>query len=322
MFNYHNLLKPTYLRELCNSYHLIPSKKYGQNYLISESPIQKMLEAGNLKKTDIAVEIGPGFGILTFAVASRVKKVFAFEIEKKLEDYWNDNAPENVEVIWGNVLQKFDYFIETQLTPLTPSLTKERGRTFVSPLSSVREGQGVSCVARCVGELHRCAYKVLANLPYQITSNALRVLLEAEHKPEQIIVMVQKEVAERITAKKGDMSLLAVSVQYYGIPKTIAKVSAGNFWPAPKVDSAILSIEKIGEHTYGIEDTYFFKIVSTGFANKRKQLWRNLSVGLKLDGAQVKQILHEVTGNEQIRAQELGVEEWVDVVKNLSTVES
>ncbi|MBU1895825.1 hypothetical protein KJ641_03075, partial [Patescibacteria group bacterium] len=161
-------------------------------------------------------------------------------------------------------------------------------------------------------------YKVVANLPYQITSQVLRVLLEQENKPESITVMVQKEVAERIVAKQGDMSLLALSVQYYGEPKIITKVSKGNFWPEPKVDSAVLTISKISRVSK-FTDEEFFRIARAGFANKRKQLWRNLSVGLGGTEGQVatcpyKKILKEVTGNEKVRAQELSVEEWRGVV--------
>lgn len=134
--------------------------------------------------------------------------------------------------------------------------------------------------------------------------------------------MVQKEVAERITAKKGDMSLLAVSVQYYGVPKIMSNVRAGNFFPAPQVDSAVLAIQKIGEKDYGVDDNRFFEIVSAGFANKRKQLWRNIATALQINGEMVKQILKRITGNELVRAQELTVENWVAVAKELDKYSS
>jgi 16S rRNA (adenine1518-N6/adenine1519-N6)-dimethyltransferase len=169
---------------------------------------------------------------------------------------------------------------------------------------------------------------VVANLPYQITSQVLRTLLELEHPPESITVMVQKEVAERICAKparkaspraKGNMSLLAVSVQYYGVPKMVAKVTKGNFWPEPKVDSAILEIRNLKSEIRDRVSDRFFDVVKAGFSNKRKQAWRNISVGLGIDGEVVKQVLDEVVGNEKVRAQELSVEEWVMVVEKLST---
>ncbi|MDD2656549.1 MAG: 16S rRNA (adenine(1518)-N(6)/adenine(1519)-N(6))-dimethyltransferase RsmA [Patescibacteria group bacterium] len=271
-----NVYKPSYLIELCKKYNLSPSKKYGQNYLMTKIYIDKMLEAGEINKDDLVVEVGPGFGVLTFALAEKAGKIVSFEIEQKLREYWEDNALENLEIIWGNALEKFS------------SLQSQYKK-----------------------------YKVVANLPYQITSAILRMFLELENKPESMVIMVQKEVAQRITAKKGDMSVLAISVQYYGQPKVVAKVTKGNFWPSPKVDSAVLLINNIKSPNNDFSDERFFEVVKAGFAQKRKQLWRNLSQGLKLDAEKVKVILVEVCGNEKIRAEELGVAEWVEVVKSL-----
>ena len=273
-----DLFRPTCLQELCKKYNLSPSKKYGQNYLITDSPIKKMIEAADLKKSDTVVEIGPGFGVLTFALTEKVNKVIAFEIEKKLEEYWQENSPENLEMIWGNVLNQF------------PTIS-----------------------------FQLLEYKVVANLPYQITSNILRTLLELENKPESITVMVQREVADRIVAKPGDMSMLAVSVQYYGESKKIAKVSKGNFWPSPKVDSAVLHIDINSKQEDKEFDKKFFRVVKAGFANKRKQLWRNLAVGLKIEAEQIKHILNIVTGNEKVRAEELSVEQWKEITDILNT---
>lgn len=282
--NIANVYKPSYLIELCQKYNLSPSKKYGQNYLLTKIYIDKMLEAGEINKEDVVVEVGPGFGVLTFALAEKAGKVFSFEIEQKLKDYWQENAPENLEIIWGDVVKQFS--VSKFSAPGGPALGWKK-------------------------------YKVVANLPYQITSGILRMFLELENKPESMVIMVQKEVAQRITAKKGDMSVLAVSVQYYGQPKTVAKVTKGNFWPAPKVDSAVLLINNIKSPQNDFSDEYFFEVVKAGFAQKRKQLWRNLSQGLKLDADKVKNILQEVCGNEKIRAEELGVEDWVKIVYSI-----
>ncbi len=285
------VLTPSQLKILCKKYGLVPSKQYGQNFLVSETPIKQMISAADLNKDDTVLEIGPGFGILTFAVAPLVKKVICYEIEKKIKPYWEEKQKEfpNIEVIWGN---------------------------------AVSEMQNAKFKMQ--------NYKVVANLPYQITSHVLRTLLElknkpfgsAQGKPERIIVMVQKEVAERICAKHGDMSLLAVAVQYYGLPKIVAKVPSGNFWPAPKVDSAILDIrtkERNNEITFG--DNFFFKVVKAGFASKRKQLWRNLSnlsdlAGFSADD--IKKVVASVVGNEKARAEELSVEQWKELVRGLT----
>ncbi len=270
------LFKPTYLKEFCQIYGLTPSKQYGQHYLITEKPIQKIIEAGDLKSTDTVVEIGPGFGVLTLAVAPLVEKVIAFEIEKKLEPYWEKNTKEfpNVEIVWGNALNQFDVHSDK----------------FPGP------------------------YKVLANLPYQITSDAIRTILEAEHKPERVVIMVQKEVAERIMAAKGDMNLLALSVQLYGTPRIVCNVPAGAFWPAPKVDSAVLAIERIRSVENEAE---FFTFAKAGFSNPRKQLWGNLANGLKIDIEKVKKALLEVVGNEKVRAEDLSCDEWKLLVNKL-----
>lgn len=276
---YSNLFKPTYLQALCKECSLNPSKKYGQNYLITDAPVKKMIEAAEINRKDIVIEIGPGFGILTFPLVTKSQRVIAFEIEKKLENYWLENKSENLEIIYGNALNKIQ--------------------------DTANKIQG---------------YKVLANLPYQITSNILRVLLELENKPESITVMVQKEVADRICAKPGDMSVLAVSVQYFGDPKIITKVPRGCFWPSPKVDSAVLHIKTRkpkNQKTKRQGDDLFFKVVKAGFVNKRKQLWRNLSEGLKIDKDIVKNLLKEITNNELIRAESLSVSQWERLTDSL-----
>lgn len=279
---YQNLFKPTYLQALCKECSLNPSKKYGQNYLITDAPIKKMIQAAEINKNDIVIEIGPGFGILTFSLVEEAKKVIAFEIEKKLENYWLENKPENLEIIYGNALHSLPSYV-----------------------LSLKSG-----------------YKVVANLPYQITSNILRVLLELENRPQSITIMVQKEVADRICAKAGDMSVLAVSIQYFGEPKIVTKVPRGCFWPSPKVDSAVLHIKtknQENQETRKHDDTIFFKVVKAGFSNKRKQLWRNLSEGLKIDKNKVKGLIGEIVGNEIVRAEELSVEQWENLVEKLYT---
>ncbi len=274
------LFKVTYLKEICKQYGFSPSKKYGQNFLIQEWPIKKILEAAGVTKKDTVIEIGPGFGILTFALAERAGHVIAFEIEKKLESYWKEiiNKEINgdkIEMKWGNALNNLSLI------------------TY-----------------------HLSSYKVVANLPYQITSQVLRTLLELENKPESITIMVQKEVAERICACPPNMSLLAVSVQYYGQPKIMAKISRGNFWPEPKVDSSILVIRRISKISI-LSSERFFQVVRTGFANKRKQLHKNLAVGLKIDDEKIKNILLDICDNEKARAEELSLGQWRELVKKL-----
>jgi len=166
-------------------------------------------------------------------------------------------------------------------------------------------------------------YKVVANLPYQITSHILRSLLDLLHKPTSITIMVQKEVAERIVAKPGDMSILSVAIQYYGDVRMVTNVSKGNFWPRPQVDSAIIHIDiknKKKEKNEKDFDIMFFRVLRAGFSHKRKQLWRNLSTQLFLEKQIVMVLLHDICGDEKIRAEDLSVDQWISIVKKLSKV--
>lgn len=283
---------PTDIKALCVEYDLTPSKSYGQHYLLSEKVIEEMAAAAEITKDDTVVEIGPGFGILTFALAENAKRVIAFEIEQKLRPYWEKTLKNlktqrlkdggEIELVWGNALT-----------------------TILDFRFQILD-----------------SYKVVANLPYQITSQALRLLLEQEQKPERIVVMVQREVADRICAKAGDMSLLGLSVQYYGAPRIVCQVPRGSFWPVPKVDSAVVAIAPNHLITqspdHPIDAHMFFKIARAGFSHPRKQLWRNVAEGLKLSADSVKQAVFLSSGNEKARAEELGVEEWRHLARQLS----
>ena len=272
-----SIISPTQLKVLCEEYGFTPSKKYGQNYLISDAPLQKMGEAAGLSSSDTVLEIGPGFGQLTLFLAQHAGKVVSFEIEKKLQPYWEKMLSdyESIQIIWGNFLKEFDN------------------------------------VASQIGE-----YKVVANLPYQITSHALRTMLESDNPPKSITVMVQKEVAERMCEKPGNMSLLSVSVQYFGKPHVVSKVPKGSFWPMPQVDSAIVHISDIAKKE---DSTLFFKVVRAGFSNKRKMLYKNLSDGLHISKDIIKKVLSNVCGSDLVRAQELSISEWETLVVQLSS---
>lgn len=275
-----DLFRPPFLKELCARYGLSPSKQFGQNYLISQKPIDMMIQAAHLSPTDTVVEIGPGFGVLTLSVAPLVQRIASFEIEQILRPYWEQVQAEhpNISIVWGNALTHLPEYVSSSIG-LQP-------------------------------------YKVLANLPYQITSRAIRTILEQEHPPTVAVLMVQKEVAERIVAKPGDMSLLSVSVQYYGVPSLVCHVSRGSFWPSPKVDSAVICIDcalhpaRAKNPTY---DAFFFSLVRSAFANKRKQAWKNIADGCGIDGAEIKACLLRVCGNDKVRAEELSVEQWKSI---------
>lgn len=236
-----------------------------------------MLEAAKLDNDSTVVEVGPGFGVLTLAAAERVKNVFSFEIEQTLRDYWDDRTAEypNVQIIWGNAM--------TQFAAHLPEIPQP--------------------------------YVVLANVPYQITSQLTRLFLEASPQPERVVMMVQKEVAHRVCAKPGDMSLLSLSVQLYGEPHVITTVKKGSFWPVPKVDSAVLLIDNISAPPDSLR---IMTVAKAGFAQKRKQLWRNLVDGLGVEKGIVQSSLQCSGQKETVRAQELSVHDWRELTKNLA----
>jgi len=159
-------------------------------------------------------------------------------------------------------------------------------------------------------------YKVVSNLPYYITSAVIRMCLEAENKPEEMVFLVQREVAERIAAKPSRMSILAVSVQFYGDPQIIAVVPRTSFFPAPKVDSSILKIKVYREPIFKVERKLFFRIVRAGFSEKRKQLINSLSGGLKLDREVTEDWLKRAKVNPQARAESLTMEDWHNLYKS------
>ena len=277
------------LSELWKKYDLKPSKKYGQNYLVNLGIVKKIIENSNLKKEDIVIEVGPGFGVLTFELSKKVKKVFAFEIEKKLKKYWDEKQIstkggsvsvgeyKNVEIIWGNVLYHYDELIKN--------------------LNN---------------------FKIVANLPYQITSELLRLFLENKKKPESITIMVQREVADRILEKNKKTSILSLSVKYYGQVKMISKVSKGSFLPSPKVDSAVIQILVDQEEKQ--DEKLFFKVIKVGFKNKRKQVSKNLSEELKIDRNKINKILLDLDLKEDIRAEKINLENWLKIVAEIKKI--
>ncbi len=249
----------------------------GQNFLVDEGALNKIVEAAELKSTDIVLEIGPGLGVLTDKLIEKAEKVIAVEKDDRLSillnskyQISNDKQNDKIRIINADILD-----LDTK------SLNLEAN-----------------------------SYKLVANIPYYITGKVFRKFLGTTNKPEIIVMLVQKEVAERICAKPGKMSLLSISVQAYGKPEIVDIIKAGSFFPAPKVDSAILKV-KIKNNELGIKnEKSFFRCVKHGFASKRKTLINNLSAGYQLEKEKVKDIIVSVGLNENTRAQELSLENW------------
>jgi len=270
-----DLLEQT--KELCRFYDIKPARSKGQNFLIEEKIYDDIVVAADLKPDDIVLEVGPGLGFLTAKLAKRAGRVVAVELDDKLAKVLRTGllaqGVKNVEVINEDVLKTIDKF-------------------FLPPFNG--------------------GFKIVANLPYNITSIFLRKFLsENENKPELTVLMLQKEVAERITAKPGKMSLLAVSVQCYAKPEIIEIVEKENFWPQPEVGSAIVKITlQPGRLTKGKEKD-FFQLVKFGFSAKRKMLKNNLAAGFKISQNEAENKITEAGFNPKVRAQELSVDDWL-----------
>lgn len=160
------------------------------------------------------------------------------------------------------------------------------------------------------------SYKLVSNLPYYITSPVIRKFLEAENKPEEMVVLVQREVADRIAAKPSRMSILAVSVQFYGDPQVISVVPRTSFFPAPKVDSAILRIKVYKRPIFDVDSRLFFRIVKAGFGEKRKQLINSLSGGMNLNKEYTEKWLEQSGIDSQMRAEALSMTDWHELYKH------
>ena len=260
-------------------------KSLGQNFLKDDAVLQRIVQNAKLSKDDVVVEIGPGQGVLTELLAKKCKKVIAIELDDRLVEFLQKKFEnqKNIEILHDDIL-KINL----------PKLVTDY-------------------------ELPTAGYKVVANLPYYITSPIIRLFLETQYPPKEMILMVQKEVAERICEKAGKMSILAVSVQYYAEPEYLFTVPKESFEPMPKVESAVIRITYNIEHeTQNKEGTKkFFRIVRAGFSAKRKTLINNLSNGLKIDKKEIEEKLIVLGFSKNTRAQELGVEDWNKLDKML-----
>jgi 16S rRNA (adenine1518-N6/adenine1519-N6)-dimethyltransferase len=263
----------TQTRRLLRQFDLRARKGLGQHFLIDGEVLKRITSAAELTSTDVIVEVGPGLGVLTRELAQKASRVIAIELDSKLAAALEQTLTSfnNVTIINDDVLR-------------------------IEPRDLVTEP--------------KTGYKVVANLPYYITSPVLRHFLEASAKPELMLVMVQKEVAEAIVAKPGEMSLLSVSVQFYGEPRIIGYVPAQCFYPAPKVDSAILRIDPYPQPAVAVDEEGFFNIVRAGFTAPRKQLANSLAQGLGVSKADALSLLEAANIVPQRRAETLSLGEW------------
>lgn len=270
------LSKPGDAENILRRYNLRPSKGLGQNFLVDESVLARIVDAAALEPDDQVLEVGPGLGVLTKRLLDAVRRVVAIELDKQLVSVLPRilNKPAHLELVQADVLQ-------------------------FNPQAYFKD----------------LDYKLVANLPYYITSPTLRHFLEAPARPSLMIIMVQKEVGERLVAQPGELSLLAISVQYYGEPRLVGYVPAEAFHPVPKVDSAVVSIEVFQEPRIAVDTEKFFKLVSAGFSQPRKQLHNAIQQRLWLPPGGASELLREAGIEPNRRAQTLSFEEWAQLYR-------
>lgn len=267
-------------KEICRILEIKPARSKGQNFLIHEGIYDDIIKASNIGPNDEVLEVGPGLGFLTVRLVDKAKKVVAVELDDKLAAYLYTG--------FGVTNQEKVKIINQDILRFNPE----------------QEFSG--------------KYKIVANLPYNITSIFLRTFLSSKHKPESIVLMLQKEVTERIIAQPPDMSLLAVSVQHYSEPEIIRQVKSEYFWPAPEVDSAVIRFTVKPPIFSAEQDKMFFRLVKAGFSAKRKMLKNNLAGGLRIDQEKISVAFKLVGINDKERAENLSLANWYQLFAALS----
>lgn len=272
-------------KELCRIYDIKPARSKGQNFLINDGIYKAIVNAAKIDEKDTVLEVGPGLGFLTAELSKRAARVIAVELDDKLAGILtiaiDSQGVENVEIINQDILN---------FNPAEHFSTDE-------------------------------PYRIVANLPYNITSIFLRTFLTSARPPKSLVVMLQKEVAERIITTAPDMTMLSLSVQYYGTPSIVKIVPASDFWPAPAVDSAILHFSynrPIPTPESLAIDKNFFRIARIGFSAKRKMMKNNLMGGLKLSAEKVEKALLEADIDLKTRAEDLSLEKWQRLVASIT----
>ncbi len=280
---YNQVVEISQVKDLLRQSGLKAKKRLGQHFLADEGALKCILSAAELSQQDTIIEVGPGLGMLTERLAEMAGEVIAVELDSKLASTLAKRlAPfPNLRVIHADILK----------VPPPPQLLEDY--LTLPELSRSYE------------------YKVVANLPYYITSPIIHHFLEAPLKPSLMVIMVQREVGEAITSKPSKMSLLSLSVQFYSKATLIARVPAKSFYPPPKVDSVILRLDTHLAPPVEVSDTdSFFDIIKCGFGSRRKQLRNSLAQALGIPPSQVVSLLEKAGLEPKRRAETLSLEEW------------
>jgi len=269
----------TGVRQILRRYDLEPRRELGQHFLVDAGALARIVAAAELTADDAVLEIGAGVGNLTRHLAASAGRVVAVEIDRRFLPVLEAELADRPNV----------HLVAGDILALDPSDLMGEG-----------------------------PYKVVANLPYAITSAVLRHLLEARIPPQRMVVTVQREVAERIVARGGRMSLLAVSVQFYGRPQLLFRLRPGAFYPPPEVESAVVRIDRHPEPPVEVTDVgWFFQVVRAGFSQPRKQLSNSLASGLGILPAEAASALGEAGVDPRTRAERLSLGDWARLARRL-----
>ena len=266
------------LKDLLLRHEARADKRLGQHFLVDRGILRSIAAAASLAKDDTVIEVGPGTGLLTAELCAGAGEVIAVELDTRMVDVLRESLGEadNLVVVQGDILR------------LPPgALIAQHSRR------------------------HAAAYKVVANLPYYITSPVLRHFLHAAMPPELMVVMVQEEVGRAIVAGPGDMSLLSVSVQAFSRPSVVRRVAAHSFHPRPKVDSLVLKLECLPSPVIEpVNAAVFLDFVGAGFHSPRKQLHNSFGHGLTMPREQIAELLKQGAVDATRRPETLTVAEW------------
>jgi len=271
-----------------------PKKGLGQNFLVDPAHRARIVAAAELTRDDTVLEIGPGPGVLTELIAEQAGRVIAVELDDRLIPLLRNrfaNQP-HVSIVHADILKV------------------DAGALMLEARSWRLETHGAQPSASS-NQLPVSSYKVIANLPYYLTSAVIRQLLESTPPPERLVLTVQREVAERMVAAPPEMSLLALGVQFYCTGQIAEKIPAGAFYPVPKVDSAVVRLDRRVESVVsGVTSEAFFRVAKAGFSQPRKQLRNSLAAGLSRPPVEVEAWLSSVGIDPRRRAETLTIEEW------------
>ena len=268
---------------ILKKYNISANKKLGQNFLIDDDIIQNIIDAAELKETDLVIEIGPGLGTLTSKLLEKAGKVIAIELDEKMLKVLNDRFS-----LYNNFILINNDVLKVDLNKIIEENLEQ--------LKSV---------------------KIVANLPYYITTPIIMKLLESKLKIETITVMVQKEVADRITATPGDKlsGAITYSVDYYAKAEEVVFVSKSCFMPSPEVDSAVIKLEIRKEPKVNVlNEEMFFKVIKASFMQRRKTLINGLmNTGIIKDREKLNAILKEANIDSNIRGEKLTIEQFANL---------